>query len=89
MLIYIQLETCHVNRDGCAWYAYFNNYRRLTNKEVEKAIVDEVYKQATGSDNKFDKAPLGFQLETDSIEEVSNLLSQHTGIYRFYVGSGC
>ena len=77
-LVAVQLETCHANTDGTAWYAYFtgefpeDNFKIL--KEIEKAAKE-------------DGAPLGVEIEEDSVEEVPNALSKHTGLRRYYVGA--
>lgn len=77
-LVAVQLETCHANTDGTAWYAYFtgefpeNNFQIL--KEIEKAA-------------KQDGAPLGIEIEEDSVEEVPTSLSKFAALKRYYVGA--
>lgn len=77
-VIAVQLETCHANTNGTAWYAYLdgefpeNNFKVL--KDIETAA-------------KQDGAPLGVEIEEDSIEEVPNALSKHTKLRRYYVGA--
>jgi hypothetical protein len=76
-LVAVQLETCHANTDGTAWYAYLDGPTTLWAEmllEIEEAA-------------KKDGAPLGVEIDEDSIEEVPNSLSRHTGLKRYYVGA--
>jgi hypothetical protein len=76
-LVCVQLETCHANHDGTAWYAYFDGKP----KDVEDgAWSREIEKLA-----KKDGAPLG--IEVGDYEEVPTALSKHTGLLRYYVGA--
>lgn len=74
MLICVQLETCHANKDGTAWYAYFAGDPSFDAGELA-AVAGR------------DGAPLGFEAETPV--EVPNDLSEYAGLRRFYVGFAC
>jgi hypothetical protein len=75
-LIAVQLETCHHNNDGTAWYGYFDG-------EIDNV---EPYKEEIRQKAKSDGAPLGCDFENDEeLEPVPNLLSKHTGLFRYYV----
>ena len=74
-LVAVQLETCHANTDGSAWYAYFDG--QPTNEDIALARTDTSVR---------DKCCLGLEGE-DETEEVPNHLSNYTGLRRFYVGT--
>jgi len=76
-LIAVQLETCHANTDGTAWYAYFEG--SITEEDVEKFQQIAIKKAV-----KEDGAPLG--LDFGCVEHVPNALSRHTCLLRFHVG---
>lgn len=73
-LIAVQLETCHNDHDGSAWYAYYT-------APTADFDVNELRAAA-----KKDGAPLGF--ESDAAELVPNALSEATRLCRYYVGFG-
>lgn len=78
-LIYVNLEVCHANTDGSAWYAYFDG--KPSYEDIQQAQTDESLRA---------KAPLG--LEADVLgegEEAPTPLSEHAGMHRFYVGGAC
>lgn len=86
MLVSIQLETCHANSDGTAWYAYIKGVTEPGTNEVVRPTIRLVKSLMQGVEvSDYDQAPLGFNL-SDAIEEVPNHLSKHTGLWRFYVG---
>lgn len=77
-LIYVQLETCHANTDGVAWYAYFEG--EPTEEELDTCF---------DNDDLVEKAPLGRLDEGDPKEEVPNPLSRATGLRRYCVDGAC
>ena len=74
-LIYVQLETCHDNSDGVAWYAYFEG--TPSEDELESCFEDE---------SKVRSEQLGRFDYGDLPEEVPSPLSVATGLKRYYVG---
>lgn len=75
-LIYVQLETCHANPDGVAWYAYFDG--PPTVEDLESAFDDE---------SKVEQGSLGRLDFDEGPEEVSSPLSQAAGFRRYYVSA--
>ncbi len=73
-LIAVQLETCHANTDGTAWYAYYDGL---------PSHFDETELAAA---SKTDGAPLGIEFDT-GFEEVPSGLSDFANLRRFFVGS--
>lgn len=76
-LICVQLETCHANQDGVAWYAYYEG--EPTPEELLHAFDDE---------SLVEKCGLG-RLGEDRSEEVPNLLSERAGLRRYFVDAAC
>jgi hypothetical protein len=76
-LVAVQLETCHANTDGTAWYAYLTE---------PTTLWDELFEEIEDAAEK-DGAPVGIEIEENDIEEVPNALSRHAGLRRFYVGA--
>lgn len=75
-LIAVQLETCHANSDGSAWYAYFRTEPTEAELSDGRAFTEAAKK---------DGGPLG--LELSEAEEVPNDLSKAAGFRRYYVAS--
>ena len=75
-LIYVQLETCHDNTDGVAWYAYWEG--RPTEEQLLASFDDG---SLVGG------GPLGW----DGVhpEEVPNPLSRHAGLTRWFLSQAC
>ncbi len=87
-LVAVQLETCHANTDGTAWYGYF----------TAKIASVKPYRAEIRRKAKRDGAPLGVDFD-DAYEEsdgldlrkdgkaelVQNALSRHAGLFRYYV----
>jgi hypothetical protein len=76
-LVVVQLETCHANTDGSAWYAYFD--REPTLQDKLDCLNDKSKVEDGGC--------LGAELEPDSFEFVPNIMSKALGLYRYYVGA--
>ena len=80
-LIWTQLETCHANTDGVAWYAYFEGEPTQEELTVQTVFTDE-------NESVRESAPLGWdsqdEYETEP-EEVSNPLSKHGNLRRYFV----
>jgi hypothetical protein len=79
-IVAVQLETGHANSDGTAWYAYCNG-----TLSVDELGVD-AFEDLVGGLAKADGAPLGLEFD-NSPEEVPNLLSNATGLRRYWVAS--
>jgi hypothetical protein len=75
-LLAVQLETCHANSDGTAWYAYFN-------AEQPKPPSGTVLVVAA----KKDGAPLSLVHNRSEWEEVPNALSEAANLRRYYAGA--
>lgn len=80
-LVAVQLETCHANSDGSAWYAY------LDGEFTEEQFNDRSFRREVRELIKENGAPLRF--EFDGLEEVPNRLSKATNLRRYYIGYGC
>jgi len=80
-LISVELETCHANPDGTAWYAYVEGTIEELEEECGRASLEATFKHYA----KANGAPLG--LEPEDWEEVPNRLSKHTKLKRYYVGA--
>jgi hypothetical protein len=81
-LIWVQLETCHANRDGTAWYAYFEGEPTEAELEVGAVFADR---------DLVEEAPLGWDDEDEYNvpEEVPNPLAEYAGLRRYYVAGAC
>lgn len=78
-LIFVQLESCHANSDGVAWYAYFEGEPTADETGVPAVFADESIREG---------GPLGWDGddEYDTVpEEVPNPLSKHAGLRRYFV----
>jgi len=74
-VISIQLETCHANGDGDAWYAYITGHP--TKKEVKKILKDFEANPDKYEDALEDGGCLEFDFEVPADpEEVPNNLSR-------------
>lgn len=76
-LIAVQLETCHANTDGTAWYAYFDG--EVGDLERFKAEIRKMAKE--------DGAPLMVSFEDGCLEEVPSALSKATNLRRYFVAA--
>jgi len=74
-LVTVKLETNHYNTNSVGWYAYFA--KRPSLKDLRK-----VFDHPTKVEN---SAPLGWDQEYASFEEVPNTLSERLGAYRYFV----
>jgi hypothetical protein len=79
-LVAVQLETCHANTDGSAWYGYFDGPVSLDDDDLGDALERELEEAVEKSD-----APLG--IEVGDWEEVPSALSKYAGLRRYYVGA--
>lgn len=79
-LFSVELETCHANSDGVAWYAYVENgVLDFADPAVEKEVRAAI---------KSNSAPLGVdEYQGADAKEVPNKLSAKGGLRRFYVAS--
>jgi hypothetical protein len=79
--IAVQLESCHANTDGDAWYLYVEgslvDYVDEVGSEALSTEIEDLVEQVG--------APLG--IEVEDFEEVPTPLSKHTGLRRYYVGA--
>ena len=92
-LIYVQLETCHDNTDGVAWYAYWEG------RPTEEQLLAAWYAYWEGRPTEeqllasFDDGSLvgGGPLGWDGVhpEEVPNPLSRHAGLTRWFLSQAC
>jgi hypothetical protein len=73
--IAVQLETCHANHDGTAWYAY---YPAEGDPDTSLDVVQAL--------SEADGAPLGLEREYGEPEQVDSRLSLAAGLRRFWVG---
>ncbi len=79
-LICIQLETNHFNRDGSAWYAYFDGE---PTEEDHQKVFDDKSKVVNGG-------CLGCSGEIEGPpQEDSTPLSEYAGLRRYYVAMAC
>ena len=94
MLIYIQLETCHANPDGSAWYAYFDD-DEISPDEIKRQVLGAYNNKSEKYENYDNSGPLslinlddpdGDPINLDDIEEVPSPLSRAAGFKRFYIG---
>lgn len=76
-IVAVQLETCHANTDGTAWYAY--STEPLPTGPLSADLRKEIVRLA-----KKDGAPLSPAFEDDP-EEVPSALSKAAGLRRYYV----
>ncbi len=82
-LVAVQLETCHANSDGTAWYGYFTGPVEFEEEDTlpaDESVIEEVEAAVEKSSD-----PLS--IEVEDWEEVPNALSRHTGLRRYYVGA--
>ena len=80
-LVALQLETCHANTNGTAWYAYVEGEGTPSQAQ---SLAGEAYQ---GHDaDRVENAPLSAEFVADP-EEVPNALSRHTGLRRYYVAA--
>lgn len=77
-LVWAQLETCHANSDGVAWYAYYSG------EPAEDELLSWNYDLGLVED-----APLGHDVDLTLFEEVPNALSQATNLRRYFVAAAC
>lgn len=82
-LVAIQLETCHHNTDGVAWYAYYDG--PLT--EEDSVVKSFARKQEALKLVKDENVGLSVGEWSDSLEEVETGLSRHAGLRRYYAAS--
>lgn len=83
-LIAVQLETNHFNRDGCAWYAYFDGEPDVQALRADPAFQAEVRRLVHE-----DGASLGLLNDSDFDEvldeEAPTNLSRHAGLRRYFL----
>lgn len=82
-LIAVQLETCHHNTDGTAWYAYYDGEPDWSLFVVD-ALVGS-WKDEVRAAAKKDGAPLSPVFDGVGQEEAPNALSKHAGLRRYLV----
>jgi hypothetical protein len=83
-LIAVQLETCHHNTDGTAWYAYYDGELDTASLFEDDALI-EAWTTEIGAAAKKDGAPLGLEFVDSGQEEAPNALSEHAGLRRYLV----
>ncbi len=81
-LVAVQLETCHHNTDGTAWYAYYDGEPELV-FETDEAMT--AWQEEVEAAAKKDRAPLGLTFEDAGQDEAPNALSEHAGLRRYLV----
>ena len=74
-LICVQLETCHHNRDACAWYAYFDD---VPTKQDHQDVFNDLTKIVDGG-------CLGESGDLSGPDEDPTALSRYAKLRRFYV----
>jgi hypothetical protein len=80
-IIAVQLEACHANPDGSAWYAYCDGpLEDLTPLIGEDGIAAEI-EDLVGKSG----VPLG--IDCEDWDEVPSELSKHANLRRYYVGA--